>query len=326
MLSLYSKHITMSHLASDFFRFFYPVETRVVCWFLGGRWWWWWWWWCMLWSCLLPCSSSSQVGLAVTTYWACLSNNIIYTATKTTNIQLAFTQSDLFVGKVCGMADCWWVGSIFHVSQSSELLSVDLCWVCTLQSRPGLTIFSPNSDIFSGSGSQGETVSESHRQRFPVPFDICHWILVRSRTEVSQQTGLMMVRRLRPGQAELTWLTPTQPGSRQAADNNKQEYSPVFTWTSFPVSTGKSGPVRAVNNSNNVEIAYKIVQVFEIKKTSQLVRLYNSCVYHTKPRHREQNIKTTKNLNLPSKELTIFYQKLDILWFIVSQLGYVDNP
>ena len=129
---LYSKHVTFSEWFLELLITTQePVCYVVLCKVLGR--WPWWWWCCMLWSCLLPCSSSSQVGLAVTTYWACLSNNIIYTATKTTNIQLAFTQSDLFVGKVCGMADCWWVGSIFHVSQSSELLGVDLCW-----SWPGL--------------------------------------------------------------------------------------------------------------------------------------------------------------------------------------------
>ena len=151
---LYSKHVTFSEWFLELLITTQePVCYVVLCKVLGR--WPWWWWCCMLWSCLLPCSSSSQVGLAATTYWACLSNNIIYTATKTTNIQTAFSQFDKKKVSICKYYVKWQVfaGGGFNPFFMSELLSLDLCSsfsgrVCTLQSTQAIYLHLwPNSDF-----------------------------------------------------------------------------------------------------------------------------------------------------------------------------------
>ena len=100
----------------------------------------------------------------------------------------------------------------------------------------------------------------------------------------------------------LTWHPHRQPDSHTQAPagwtevhhNNKQEYSPNFTWSSFLLSREKSSPLKVVNNSNNVEIANKALQVSEItRKASELVQLYTQWITLLAQAW-EQNIKDNK--------------------------------
>ena len=81
----------------------------------------------------------------------------------------------------------------------------------------------------------------------------------------------MMLRRLRPGLnlqlSRLAWLDTHTVSAWLAPHNSKQEYSPNITWIIFILSPGKFSCPRLVNNSNNVNIAYKIVQVLYKKIT-----------------------------------------------------------